>query len=395
MAIGKKTKWGCLVPFGVLAALTMCAEIVLVIHEVNREEEAPVTAMPTKLPPKTDRVNVRTPLHDALDAGDIEKARDVLERGAVVIHTHPQDRDKWELTPLHYAAMAGRLDDVLTLLQAGADIEARDRDGNTPLHEAARCNSTQVALALLQHGAQIHACDNEGSTPLHLAAYHGSLDVARALLQQGASVKSVKEGTSSPLIYAIIADRPNTELVKLLIAAGADVHETHDEMGAGTLHLAVRNNRMDIIPLLLDAGVDVATRDAYQQTALHEAAECGHAEIVQYFLKAGLEVNDKNYIGETPLHLATAEDAVACMELLIAAGADVLVRTDKKETPLHYAADRLHVDALCLLLAAGGGEGVEELAEIQMKFEQYVKPLMEMRKKYQNAEPKQEDTSAQ
>lgn len=389
-------KWGCLVPFGVLAALTMCAEIALVIHEVGREKEAPIVPeQPAVKAPKNDWVKVRTPLHDALDAGNIEQARDVLERGAVVIHTHPQDRDKWELTPLHYAAMAGRLEDVLTLLQAGADIEARDRDGNTPLHEAARCNSTQAALMLLQHGAQIHACNDEGSTPLHLAAYYGSVDVARALLQQGATVKPVKEGTSSPLIDAIIAERPNAELVKLLMAAGADVHETHNEMGMGTLHLAVRNNRMDIIPLLLDAGVDVATRDAYQQTALHEAAECGHAEIVQYLLKAGLGVNDKNYIGETPLHLAAAEDAEACMELLIAAGADVLVRTDKNKTPLHYAADCLHMDALCLLLAAGGGEGVEELAEIQMKFEQYVKPLMEMRKKYQNTEPKQEDSSAQ
>ena len=67
------------------------------------------------------------------------------------------------------------------LLDAGADVNARDYDGRSPLHECCACQhawksnaSTDadrlaIAQALVRQGADVNAKDNTGHTPLALA----------------------------------------------------------------------------------------------------------------------------------------------------------------------------------------------------------------------------------
>ena len=58
---------------------------------------------------------------------------------------------------------------VTTCLKAGADLEARDEDGNTPLHWAARTTGTPAVIeALLKAGANPNARDRDGKTPWDL-----------------------------------------------------------------------------------------------------------------------------------------------------------------------------------------------------------------------------------
>ena len=68
------------------------------------------------------------------------------------------------------------------LLDAGADIEARDGDDNTPLILAAQYNSNpEVLLALLDAGADAGARNAAGLTALDLASTNPNLDGAPAL----------------------------------------------------------------------------------------------------------------------------------------------------------------------------------------------------------------------
>jgi ankyrin repeat protein len=76
-------------------------------------------------------------------------------------------------TDLHSAASAGDAERVRELLKKGADPNAKNEYGNTPLHEAASRGHVDVVRLLLEHGADPNIQNNIGWTPLHLAAFWG------------------------------------------------------------------------------------------------------------------------------------------------------------------------------------------------------------------------------
>ncbi|WP_420011980.1 ankyrin repeat domain-containing protein [Tateyamaria sp.] len=68
-------------------------------------------------------------------------------------------------SPLHSAAKNGKAEAIGALLNAGADLDARNEDGSTPLHQAARKGQKDVVGALLNSGADPRALDKLGRTP--------------------------------------------------------------------------------------------------------------------------------------------------------------------------------------------------------------------------------------
>lgn len=74
-----------------------------------------------------------------------------------------------EQTPLHMAARRGNVNVVEALLNAEAEIEARDTKGETPLRRAVNCGHPEVVRLLLEHGANPNAPDKHGKTPLQAA----------------------------------------------------------------------------------------------------------------------------------------------------------------------------------------------------------------------------------
>jgi uncharacterized protein len=73
-------------------------------------------------------------------------------------------------------------------VQAGADVKARNAEGATPLHDAALGGHAEAAEALLEAGAEIDARDEaRGATALWLAASWGRGAVVEMLLERQAS----------------------------------------------------------------------------------------------------------------------------------------------------------------------------------------------------------------
>ena len=85
-------------------------------------------------------------------------------------------------------------------LDAGADLKARDKDGETPLHRAAGFNENPAVIeALLDAGADLKARDRLGVTPLHWAAgFNESLAIITALLDAGADLKARDKDGETP-----------------------------------------------------------------------------------------------------------------------------------------------------------------------------------------------------
>ena len=138
----------------------------------------------------------RTALHEAAGRCGLSIVKLLIDAGAEV-----GARDADGMTPLHEAVAPSRVGsgpyaiwragdpEVVTfLVEHGADPKAQARTGWTPLHAAAqaRDGGAGVVTLLLDRGAAVDARDALGWTPLHYAARFDAVDAARALLARGA-----------------------------------------------------------------------------------------------------------------------------------------------------------------------------------------------------------------
>ena len=93
------------------------------------------------------------------------------------------------------------VDGYSVLIENGANVNSKDRDGWTPLHFAAWKDSEEAAKLLLNAKAEVDLGDGIGRPPLHFAAWYGSPKVAKLLLRSGANV-SGEHYDWTPLHYA-------------------------------------------------------------------------------------------------------------------------------------------------------------------------------------------------
>ncbi|KXZ54426.1 hypothetical protein GPECTOR_5g8 [Gonium pectorale] len=151
-----------------------------------------------------------SPLHTALEAGDEELAGLLLAAGA-----NPDLHNPDFKSPLHLAASRGKMSVLKLLLEVGrANVAAAvSDDGWTPLHLAARAGAADKVAALLAAGAEPGAANQQGNTALHLAAINGHMAVAEALLQAGASKGAANKEGRRP------CDLAKTDDLKALLAA--------------------------------------------------------------------------------------------------------------------------------------------------------------------------------
>lgn len=139
------------------------------------------------------------------------------------------------------------------------------------LIRAARQGNLCTANAAIASGADVDAVvDNE--TPLSLAVYHGHSDVARALIAADASVALRGVGGMPPLVAAAAAASVPADLIKLLVASGADVNRCVDPLGMTALMAAAKGGTDgSVVSLLLRLGADPAAVDLLGRTALDYA----------------------------------------------------------------------------------------------------------------------------
>ncbi|RXM32774.1 Protein phosphatase 1 regulatory subunit 12A [Acipenser ruthenus] len=255
------------------------------------------------------------------------------------------------------ACSSGDSDEVLKLLDRGADINYANVDGLTALHQACIDDNIEMVKFLVENGAIINQPDNEGWIPLHAAASCGYLDIAEYLIRQGADVGVVNSEGETPLDIAeeeameellqnevnrqgvdIEAVRKEEERIMLRDAhqwlnSGQINDVRHAKSGGTALHVAAAKSYIEVLKLLIQAGYDVNIKDYDGWTPLHAASHWGKEEACRVLVENLCDMDTVNKVGQTAFDVAD-EDVLGYLEELQKKQKLLLSEKQDKKSPL-------------------------------------------------------------
>lgn len=219
-----------------------------------------------------------------------------LNKGKLDINKH----DRWEETPLHVAASYSEAC-VRLLLKEGADLNARQENGQVPLHYAYVCKDKGeqlriVSLLANQQGILINSQDEEGRTPVFELL--DSPACVRALAEHGADFSISDKSGGTAVHYACMEDK--SEALEDLFQLSPDPGAATRLNGNGNTPLIEAcAHKSSCCALTLAKRQDVECSGAGKDgwTAVHHAAAWGDADVLEALLthpsfKRGKETTD-------------------------------------------------------------------------------------------------------
>lgn len=224
---------------------------------------------------------------------------------------------------------------------------AKGPDGGTALMRAAESGDVEMTRTLVEKGADVNARDTDKKTALMRAAERGYAEVAKILLSKRAEVNAKDDDRKTALMRA--AEGGHAETVQELLGKGADIKaRTYYEQDA--LMYAVDNGHADVVRALLEKGASKDTKDNFGKTVLMTAAGNGNAEVVRLLLEKGASVNMKNFYGKTALIFAAEDGHTGVVRILLAKGAQPDAKCSLNNwTALDYAVNKGYTDIIELL----------------------------------------------
>lgn len=286
--------------------------------------------------------------------GRIEMTRLLIDRGADIHRVDAREG----ASALHKACQSGCLPIIEMLVGAGAFIDFQTAGtGHTPLIEAMWFKNVEAARFLLEKGARIEAKTAYGFTVLDHLAFMLKVNVKggekiRQIkeLLDGRMARDRKMAEEQTLMAATVAG--DAERVKALLAKGAAVDERSPVVGGFNdahtpLLVAAREGHTEIVRLLIAAGADVnAVEPTFGAVSLHKATYNGHAEIVRLLAACpGVHLDHRGPSnGYTPIHDALWHGYGECARILVEAGARLDLAGHDGLTPLDLSVRVLGAD---------------------------------------------------
>jgi len=133
-------------------------------------------------------------------------------------------KNKHTSRDLVLAVIAGKIDQVREMHDAGVAVTEPDQHGWLPIHRAAANDQAEIIRLLVAWHSPLEATGTEHWTPLHLASVSRSHHAVTALLEAGANIHARSVSGATPLHLAVgpTIDDPLLETVRVLVSAGAD-----------------------------------------------------------------------------------------------------------------------------------------------------------------------------
>eukprot|EP00953_Heterococcus_sp_UTEX-ZZ885_P020520 11481-Heterococcus_DN1.PRE.1 len=179
---------------------------------------------------------------------------------------------------------------IESLIANGADVDAYNSNDESPLLLALYAHNEQNAAVLIRAGTDVTHVDSTGLSTLFAAAQWSLTDTVQLLLEHGAA--AVIEAECPPLCCGAITAlmvAQDPRVVKLLLAAGADVHK-RTRWGNTGLHVAAAHKHpASVVCQLIKAGVDLHARNSAGQIAAMVARGAGADLLAAVLVKAAEE----------------------------------------------------------------------------------------------------------
>ena len=167
----------------------------------------------------------------------------------------------------------------------------------------------------------------------------------------------------------------HSEVVKVLIHAGADIHLSCRD-GSTPLASAACENRNEVCQILLNAGANINCTRNDGKTPLYIASWQGHIPILKTLILNGANVNQPSSEGITPIAISAFYGQLEVVKLLVKAHAKILVEEDKKSKKDNNPLKMARVGKLAL--QTGEQDKVVEYLMLELKWLR-LRPLLLMR----------------
>ena len=255
------------------------------------------------------------------------------------------------------------------LANRGVNVNAKEQyTKKTAIMLAAEKGSPYCLKVLLNAGADVNTKDRSGRTALWHAASRGSQDCVNSLIVAGADVNTRDKYGKTPLMSAVSCSKG---CVNALLAEGADVNKK-DKYGRTALNDALCGGHKSSVDVLMDAGADVTMAGPKLSFLFNPALRIGHDRIVALLIDAGVDVNDwlenvdHNDGTNNPLICVAQKGAwsaelcfIKCAQVLLKAGICVNKKFMGHNALTWYCYQNSYPDEFFVRLLYAAGELVE------------------------------------
>ncbi|CAM9720691.1 unnamed protein product [Scytosiphon promiscuus] len=278
------------------------------------------------------------PLISAARAGNTTMIKLLLSKGAKL---ELPGRYPEGARAIHASISGENLSALVALIEAGADYDARDADGQTPLMMTSMASTAAVmASALLEAGADPMLRNSEGQTALHLAAGLGCIPVLEVILSRSrATLNAIDSKGFTPMSTAALRGKHRS--VAFLLAKGA----SDEAVGVDRTSLvwAADGGHEKMVRMMLKHGVDWVGGLRAIPDSIGVSIQGGKAKMLQMLISVEGEEKQKHW-AECPLrsrpalHVAAAWCSLKASHVLLAAGANEAATDREGQRPIDIIA---------------------------------------------------------